>query len=270
MPTIERSIDGLRLLERPGPGAPVVFLHGIGSGASSFEALWPHLPGDWRLLAWNAPGYGGSAPLPQPWPEASDYADRLAVLFDRLDLGAVHLVGHSLGALMAAAFAARRPRRALWLTLLSCARGHGTPRGGPLSPAARDRIEELETLGPEAFAAKRASGLVFEPDENPEIVKKIEEVMGKISPSGYAQAARMLSSGRLLDDVAVLTMPVSVAVGADDRITPVEANRAVWDALPEPLRGDWEIVPGCGHALYQQRPEAAAAVIRRAVGRTGP
>ncbi len=52
----------------------VVLLHGIGSNALSFESLIKELPDSWRLIAWNAPGYGDSNPLKPDWPIAEDYA----------------------------------------------------------------------------------------------------------------------------------------------------------------------------------------------------
>lgn len=52
----------------------VVLLHGIGSNALSFKSLIKELPDSWRLIAWNAPGYGNSEPLKPDWPIAEDYA----------------------------------------------------------------------------------------------------------------------------------------------------------------------------------------------------
>ena len=58
--------------ERPGSGPALVLLHGIGSHAESFAGLVPLLPADWRVIAWNAPGYGGSEPFAEEWPVAAD------------------------------------------------------------------------------------------------------------------------------------------------------------------------------------------------------
>jgi pimeloyl-ACP methyl ester carboxylesterase len=105
------------LFERPGSGPAVVLLHGIGSQAGSFSPVLPELAPDLRVIAWNAPGYGASRPLAESWPEANDYARALAVLFDGLVLETATIVGHSLGALMGAAFATRhrdRVSRLVW------------------------------------------------------------------------------------------------------------------------------------------------------------
>ncbi|MFV0383463.1 alpha/beta fold hydrolase, partial [Paracoccus sp. (in: a-proteobacteria)] len=73
-------------LERRGDGLTLILLHGIGSNASGFAGLLPHLPPGWRVIAWAAPGYGGSAPLAGEWPVAADYARALARLMDRLGI----------------------------------------------------------------------------------------------------------------------------------------------------------------------------------------
>jgi pimeloyl-ACP methyl ester carboxylesterase len=68
-----------------------------------------------RVLAWDAPGYGNSAPLaPMAMPGAADYAERLWAWLDALGPQAAAplvLVGHSLGALMACAAPLRCSRR---------------------------------------------------------------------------------------------------------------------------------------------------------------
>ena len=82
--------------------------------------------------------------------------------------------------------------------------------------------------------------------------------MAAIDPAGYAQAVRMLASGRLADDLAGLATPAEVIVGAEDIITPPDAARRAHAALPDACRGPLTLVPGCGHALPQQAPEALA------------
>ncbi|MCR4268196.1 alpha/beta fold hydrolase [Nitratireductor sp. ZSWI3] len=267
--TFEQHICGnIDYLERPGGGGPVlVMLHGVGSNAASFTPLLDHLPRDWRIIAWNAPGYGGSAPLEAEWPLALDYATALKGFLDRLELTRVLLAGHSLGCLMAAAFAAAHRENVARLLLSSPALGHGVPRGGALSAAAQARIDDLETLGAEDFAALRAPRLVFEPERNPDIVRRVRDGMARVALPGYPQAARMLASGRLIDDAERLQVPTDVIVGAKDVVTPPDSARRAHAALRDPWRGQMTLVPGAGHALYQQAPAAFASALA-ALGET--
>jgi pimeloyl-ACP methyl ester carboxylesterase len=247
--------------ERPGTGAVLVCLHGIGSNAASFDALLPHLPADWRVIAWNAPGYGGSAPLPGDWPVAADYAAALAGFADALALPRFRLLGHSLGTLIAAAFALRHPGRVTRLTLAACAQGYGTAPGGALPAGVQARIDDLDRLGPAAFAAARAARLVHDAAAHPALVARIEAAMAAVRQPGYGQAARMLGSGDLAADAAGLAVPTDVIVGAGDVVTPPDQSRRAHDALPAAVRGRFTLVPGAGHAVYQQAPAAVAAAI---------
>jgi len=257
----KQTVGGIEFLERPGTGRVLMLLHGIGSQAASFSPLLPLLPPKTRVIAWNAPGYGGSRPLDEAWPEAGDYAEALRGLFETLDLLAVTLVGHSLGALMGAAFAVRYRDRVARLVLASPALGHGVPRGGVLSPTARARIDDLEALGAEAFADARAARLVHAPEANPDLVRQVTKAMSLVTMPGYGQAARMLASGRLLDDIERLSVPTDVIVGAEDVVTPPDGARRAHAAVHARNRGKLTLVPGAGHALYQQAPAVFAALL---------
>ena len=54
------------------------------------------------MIAWDAPGYGDSTDLAMEHPTAGDYADALAAFLDEMGIRSFHLLGHSLGCLMAA------------------------------------------------------------------------------------------------------------------------------------------------------------------------
>lgn len=97
-------------------------------------------------------GYDGSVPLGVEWPTEADYAHALNSFLCGLSLDRVTLLGHSLGTLMAARYAADHPEKVEALVLAACATGHGAPVG-QLSEAAARRLRDLETQGAEAFAA---------------------------------------------------------------------------------------------------------------------
>ena len=255
--------EGIAYLERPGNGPVLVLLHGIGSNAASFTPLLAHLPATARVIAWNARGYGGSEPLTQVWPQAQDYAAALEGFLDRVKVPQCALLGHSLGALIAAAFVAGRADRVTHLTLAAPAIGHGVAPGEVLSAPAQARIDDLERLGADAFAAARAPRLVHRPEDNPAALKLVQAAMRQVTLPGYGQAARMLASGRLLDDAERLWVPTDVIVGAADRVTPPEGARRVHDRLPAKARGTYTELPGLGHALYQQDPARFAAALRQ-------
>lgn len=254
------TVDGLRLAWREaGQGAPLVLLHGIGSASDSWEFQLEHFAHDYRVVAWDAPGYGGSGDLAMDTPSAADFADALDRLLGALGIERCHLVGHSLGALIAAAFASRHAAWMLSLTLANAAAGHG--RLDPATRAARlkERLGDLETYGPAGMAERRAPRLVA-PGTSPEALARVQAVMARVRPAGYSRAARMLAEADIFADLAHIDRPTLVMCGTLDRVTPEDSNRAIAKALSH---GRFVPLPGLGHASYVESPELFNLVLGR-------
>ncbi len=264
------TVAGVDLLVREGaPEHTIVLLHGIGGRASSFAPLmraWPKGP---RMIAWDAPGYGRSPPLKMDWPLPDDYVWRLMAVIDELRLSRIHLIGQSLGALIAGDFA-QRPKIGR-LVLMSPALGYGVPRGGPLTEALAKRCADFDTEGAAAFAAKRAARLVHDARRKPEIAEAVQTAMASLCDPGHVQAVRMLASGDLLAAAAKILCPVLLINGAQDVVTPVEGSRrllSVLQARPRTpgLSEDLAVIEDAGHAVYL---EQTAAVIAKAASFLG-
>lgn len=249
--------SGISFIERPGSGPVVVFLHGIGSNAESFAAVFERFPEGPRLIAWNAPGYLASEPLETREPEAKDYAMALVRFLDSLGVQSVHIVGHSLGTLIAAEFAVQAPERITSITLAAAAQGYGISAGEPLPLNAQTRLEDLARLGVTAFAASRAPRLVFQPEQNPGVVERVQTEMARINPVGYAQAVHMLATGDLPGSISLTAAKPGFIIGAEDRVTPMEQTQAALQAWAKahgqsPRCG---LIPQAGHAVYVQDPQ---------------
>ena len=219
----------------PGVGGPVthVLLHGIGSASGSWLAQLAQArsarSGSCHVLAWDAPGYGGSTALPMEMPCASDYAQQLWAWLDAVVADCtqpVTLVGHSLGALMAAAAAVQQPTRVRRLVLLAPAQGYAAASAALREQKLSARLANLAQFGPAGMAARRAAAMLS-PHASAEQVAFVQQVMAGIEPHGYAQAARMLSTGDVAVDLMRLQHPLTIASGAADTITPAPACRAL-------------------------------------------
>lgn len=258
--------EGVEVFRRSGVGQRYAFvlLHGVGSNAQSFEPLMQALPPSIEAIAWNAPGYGQSKPLAKEQPAPRDYAAALAAVMDKLEISRAVLVGHSLGSLFAASFAANHPGRVYALALLSPAIGYRVPAHEPLPPAVQQRIDELNALGAEAFAAKRAARLVGDPAQKPHVVTSVERAMAAVHPQGYAQAVRALGAGDMLADLAGVSVPALVAVGSKDVVTPPDQARAAHAALRG--KAQFHEIKGSGHALPQEEPALVAKLLAAFVG----
>lgn len=256
--------EGAAILVREcGTGPALVCLHGIGSGAASWLDTALALAADARVIAWDAPGYGASTPLQPAAPKASDYAARLHALLDALQIERCVLVGHSLGALTAAAASrATMPghARIARLVLISPARGYGAPdRAAQAARVRSERLDTLDQLGVAGMAAQRSDRLLSD-GASASARQWVRWNMGQLDPQGYRQAVELLCGDDLLGHLPP-AMPVQVFCGAADVITPPSACAEVAQACGVPLA----LIPGAGHASYVEQPLAVAAVLRDAL-----
>ena len=241
-------------------GAPaIVLLHGIGSGAASWLDVAMELCARNRVLAWDAPGYGASTPLTMAAPSAADYAHRLLEVLDALQIDRCVLVGHSLGALMACAFAAGAGRRIVQrLVLISPARGYGgVDRAGLRSQVLASRLGALRNLGIEGMSAE-APKRMLSANASASARAWVQRNTAQLNPAGYAQAVQMLCGGEILDH-APLPMPIDVLCGDADQVTTPEACREI----AAHFGAGFDVVPRAGHASPAEQP---VAVARRIAG----
>ncbi len=243
---------------------PVVLLHGIGSGAASWLAQLDTLGASRRVLAWDAPGYGESTPVAPASPLAADYAASLAGWLDALAIERCVLVGHSLGAIVAGAFARRHAGRLAGLLLVSPAAGYGAAPAATRDERRDARLAMLAALGPAGLAEQRSANMLSA--HAGEAARAwVRRVMAQVKPAGYTQATHLLANADLAADLAAWramtdaagAARVEVMVGAEDGITPPNACERIAAAAGVALR----IVPRAGHAGYVEAPERYSALI---------
>lgn len=268
-------VNGISYLRRKGSGGlpPLVMLHGIGSNAESFTGLIDQLPAELDLICWDAPGYGGSDHLSSKLPTASDYAKRLETLVSALGLSRFTLLGHSLGALFAVAYANSHPGMVDALILLAPAEGYGMKKGAALPAKTQKRLDDLKQLGPNRFAQDRAPNLVLDPKSDGATLSRVQSAMSAINFEGYAQAVYALSAGTLAQSASEVALPSLVLVGAGDTVTPFEqgegAHRGFMQKTPSLLHRIKQIA-GAGHALPQQKAAVVAGEVEAFLDQLAP
>src|SRR5437868_226577 len=86
----ETEAGAISYLEH-GSGPVLLLLHGIGSAARSWRNQLEQLGTRFRVIAWDAPGYGRSAALAPETPDAGDYAGALGAFIGALRITRCHL-----------------------------------------------------------------------------------------------------------------------------------------------------------------------------------
>lgn len=169
------------------------------------------------------------------------------------------LVGHSLGALMATAYAAgigaARVRR---LVLLSPARGYGAAElRDSGAQVRRQRLENLERFGIDGMASERTARLL---GRNPseEALAWVRWNMARLNPEGYRQAVELLCGDDLLGNGSLPLLARCIAA----RTT--ASPRPSCGAIARQLGASFSSIPGAGHASPIEQPEVVAGRIGHA------
>jgi pimeloyl-ACP methyl ester carboxylesterase len=246
----------------------LLLLHGVGSSSASWAAQFAKLPAQGlRVIAWDVPGYGGSDTLPGDSPRTRDYAAALARLVEALRLKSFTLLGHSLGALVAASFCRGETRdKVARLILAAPASGYAKADAAQRAARVDARLSDMVRLGPAGIAETRAAALLS-PNASLDAIARVRAVMQGLRPEGYTQAVRMLGRADILADAKDIATPTLVLCGGADTVTPEAGCRAIAAAIPG---ARCEILAGLGHALYVEDPASFDAAVLRFIAGVAP
>ncbi|MGI9510013.1 MAG: alpha/beta fold hydrolase [Geminicoccaceae bacterium] len=236
-------------------GMPLVFLHGIGGDAESWRPQLDVFADKYRAIAWDMPGYGDSAPLIEMTIPA--LVGAVSVLLDRLSVNRVHLVGHSLGAMVAQAFALAHPERLRSLTLAATSAAFGKRASGEPDTAWRDHFIE-QRLGPldrgasmAELAPKLVQGLVGD-DPDPKGLEQAILSMAAVPEAGYRAAIRCLADFDQEAALAEIRTPTLLIAGEKDPVAPPKVMQRMADAMPD---ARLVTVADSGHLVHLERPD---------------
>lgn len=197
-------------------GEPVVLVHGF---AGNIEVQWgtviPALKDDFKVIALDCRGHGGSGKPHDPKQYGLQMAHDVARLLDHLKIEKAHIVGYSMGAGIALSFAIHHPDRARSATL-----GGGAgpdPERQKLVEIVAESLEKGEGLGPLIVALTPKD----RPPPTPEAIKLINVGVQKFQD---VQALAAVARGLLVSQEAMPTeaqitairLPLLAIIGADD------------------------------------------------------
>ena len=238
-------------------GRALVCLHGIGGDATSFAAQIDGLAGpDRRVLSWDMPGYGGSAPLAEM--NFETLCERLCAALDELGLDRVLLAGQSIGGMIAQEMAIRHPQRIAGLVLIATVPAFGgrddsfrdsflAARLAPL-----DRGQSMASLATEAIPAVMGTGA------DPKAVEEAVAAMAAIPEAAYRQVLATLVTFNRREDQHRITCPcLLIAGGADDNSPP----RVMEKMASRLADAAFQMIETAGHLVNSEAPEACNLAI---------
>ena len=236
------TVNGLQTYcQMEGSGPTVVLIHGLGSCADDWLLQTPVLAASFAVLTLDLRGHGRSGKPPGPYTVAQ-MGDDVAALMDTLDTGPAHVVGLSLGGLVAQALAAEHPELVRSLVLVNTfARLRPEGLRGWLLFARRG----LSLLGGgiEKQAQVIATSMFPRPDQD-EIRQLVIERLSSNDPRAYRAAmwAALRFDGRRL--AARIRVPTLVIAGDQDTTVSMTAKRELAAGIDG---ARLEIVAGSGH-----------------------
>lgn len=243
-----------------GRGEPVVLVHALGLDRRMWDGVIRELAGSHRVIAYDVRGHGSARGSPAISMDL--FARDLAELLDHLALPSAHIVGFSMGGVIAQTFALQRPHRVRSLTLIGTV---SRPQA-----AFRERGASVERGGMPSQIVPSLTRW-FTPAElavNSEAVQYARASLLANQARDWRNSWEAMAGMDVHDRLPTLKMPTHVVAGELDLSCP---PTLMYMDLAVPIPGaSFEIIPGAPHMLPLSSPGAVAAAISRSVRRMAP
>jgi len=251
------EVQGTNLYyERTGTGEAVILISGLGGNANLWKRQVPPLSEHHEVIAFDNRGSARSDVPEGPYSIQTMAADTVQLL-DALDIATAHVVGSSMGAMVAQEVAIQYPDKALTLTLL------GAQCGGPhafVPPAEEtDALEQLATdeMDPEERAKAWLPHTFSE--EFLEKNRKLATQYVKLSAQQPTTTAGLRAQWAALmaydswERLPLVAAPTLILHGSLDRLVPVENADVLCVRIPDSRVA---IIEGAGHAIEYEAADA--------------
>jgi len=227
MPTLHSN--GIELAcDVTGRGEPLLFLHGLGSRGEDWAMQVPFFAARYRVITADMRGHGASSKPPGPY-SVRMMAEDVVGLMDGLEIESAHVVGLSMGGMIAFQLAVDRPERVRSLVIVNSG-----PALVPRTPGEWLRVQQrllLARLFGPARTGRFLSKRLFPKPEQEALRTQIVDRWALNDPAAYLAALRALVGWSVLDRVGQIRCPVLVISGDRD-YTPADTKRAYAAGIP--------------------------------------
>lgn len=246
-------------VEESGEGDVLVLIHGLGNSLHLWDPVVTPLSNHHRVVRYDVRGFGESDKPAGPYSTAM-FADDLRALLDSLSIATAHVLGISMGGVIAQQFALSYPERLRSLILAST-----SSEVGEKPSAAWQRLAaaiERRGFDERSADASRAFGSEFVA-RHPQVVRDVALQNARNDPRAYAAAARAVADYNFTEALRNLRVPVLLLQGLDDRMTPPGGAVRMRRALP---RARLLMVEAAGHNLPIEMPALFAHTVAAFTG----
>ena len=247
-----------------GEGAPLVLVMGIGYDATLWTlAQVPALSEKFQVVIFDNRDAGRSSKAAAPYTIA-DMADDVAALMDALAIKRAHLLGLSMGGMIAQEFALRHADRLQRLVLSGCGAAPARVAFDPIRTW--NWVKANDTSG-EVFACQQftwlfSTAFLRNTAAVQQTIRMLTSNPHPVGPEAYSRQADAYLRYDALDRLADVKSPTLVIVGDQDLLTPPWICREIADRIPgcqfEIIKGD-----GSSHVVPIQRPDEFNQLVTR-------
>ncbi|WP_172298383.1 alpha/beta fold hydrolase [Pseudoruegeria sp. HB172150] len=247
---------GIEYIEA-GEGPAVLFLHGIGGEAEAYAHLLGEFSG-YRGVAWNMPGYGESERGAWP-PSFASLSLSLAGFVGAMGEERVHLVGHSVGGMLALEHAVRRPEQVASLTLIGTAPAFGGKDDSFKRAFLEVMLAPLETGGGMVGLGEMTAPGMCAETADPAVVAEVAKAISRVPEDSWRGILDCLVTFDRRGDLEGLDLPVCVISGSEDRNAPARTMERMAGKIP---RAEYHALEGVGHMIAQEAPAQVTEILQ--------